>query len=373
MVAVARQQCRVAFDVVQTQMWIDALSHPHVHHRQHAAALLHSDWLVLGPRAERSGTQAAEQVESQDRRDQRSPQSSNRGQTGSKPAAIGAESAQLTAAPALSPQPNSLDMSLWNIQIKIPDDATKGIIISSNSSRHVSGLKSGSHGGYARLDKMAKFQQWAEDLESSFAEYRRLILEARRRLGHLEGQVKRKEEDEEREAELKEVQAEVKKLEKDEKFSLGLLEEHQRDEKKLPWNVDTTCREGFSKKHALMEQVAHQAVVRHFFLDLARTVNVDPRGCFRQFFSNIKVRLCRTFDLEVDLLKERVRRSAQAGIEGTMKETGSWREMQRSLDEKNTERLQDVMNKLNPEERRNHLQRCIDSGLWVPDLQEEED
>lgn len=94
---------------------------------------------------------------------------------------------------------------------------------------------------------MAKFQQWAEDLESSFAEYRRLILEARRRLGHLEGQVKRKEEDEEREAELKEVQAEVKKLEKDEKFSLGLLEEHQRDEKKLPWNVDTTCREGFSK------------------------------------------------------------------------------------------------------------------------------
>ena len=56
-------------------------SHLFSSHRQHAAALLHSDWLVLGPRAERSGTQAAEQVESQDRRGQRSLQ----GQTGVRP------------------------------------------------------------------------------------------------------------------------------------------------------------------------------------------------------------------------------------------------------------------------------------------------
>lgn len=56
-------------------------SHLFSSHRQHAAALLHPDWLVLGPRAERSGTQAAEQVESQDRRGQRSQQ----GQTGVRP------------------------------------------------------------------------------------------------------------------------------------------------------------------------------------------------------------------------------------------------------------------------------------------------
>ena len=56
-------------------------SHLFSSHRQHAVALLHSDWLVLGPRAERSGTQAAEQVESQDRRGPRSLQ----GQTGVRP------------------------------------------------------------------------------------------------------------------------------------------------------------------------------------------------------------------------------------------------------------------------------------------------
>lgn len=43
------------------------------------------------------------------------------------------------------------------------------------------------------------------------------------------------------------------------------------------------------QKHALMEQVAHQAIVMKFILDLAQTLKVDPRGCFRQFFSKIKV------------------------------------------------------------------------------------
>lgn len=43
------------------------------------------------------------------------------------------------------------------------------------------------------------------------------------------------------------------------------------------------------QKHALMEQVAHQAIVLKFILDLAQTLKVDPRGCFRRFFSKIKV------------------------------------------------------------------------------------
>lgn len=43
------------------------------------------------------------------------------------------------------------------------------------------------------------------------------------------------------------------------------------------------------QKHALMDQIAHQAIVMQFILDLARTLSIDPRGCFRQFFSKIKV------------------------------------------------------------------------------------
>lgn len=39
-----------------------------------------------------------------------------------------------------------------------------------------------------------------------------------------------------------------------------------------------------------MEQVAHQTIVMQFILELAKSLKVDPRACFRQFFTKIKVR-----------------------------------------------------------------------------------
>lgn len=38
-----------------------------------------------------------------------------------------------------------------------------------------------------------------------------------------------------------------------------------------------------------MEQVAHQTIVMQFILELAKSLKVDPRGCFRRFFEKIKV------------------------------------------------------------------------------------
>ncbi|XP_008303223.1 hsp90 co-chaperone Cdc37-like isoform X1 [Stegastes partitus] len=312
---------------------------------------------------------------------------------------------------------------------------------------------------------MAEFQQRGEDLESNFSECKRLLQEALGRLKELEDGRQEGEEDEEREAELKKVQAEVKKLKKDEKLYAKLIEEYRREEKKLPWNVDTISKEGFSKsvlnikpvtkeeveeekvekhktfvekyakeikhfgmlrrwddsqkylsdnphlvceetanclvvicidfeideKHALMEQVAHQAIVMQFILDLARTLKVDARGCFRQFFSKIRTAekpYQDAFDHELELLKERVRSCAQLRMENAMKELEEEekqkrlgpggldpvevyqslpKEIQRSFDEKNIQMLQEAMNKLDVEEGKYHLRRCIDSGLWVPD------
>lgn len=42
-----------------------------------------------------------------------------------------------------------------------------------------------------------------------------------------------------------------------------------------------------------MEQVAHQTIVMQFILELAKSLKVDPRGCFRQFFEKIKVTVWR--------------------------------------------------------------------------------
>ncbi|CAF98120.1 unnamed protein product, partial [Tetraodon nigroviridis] len=148
------------------------------------------------------------------------------------------------------------------------------------------------------------------------------------------------------------------------------------------------------EKHALMEQVAHQAIVMKFILDLAQTLKVDPRGCFRQFFSKIKVGSSvllsldtwwfhcppqtadrpyqDAFDRELDSLKERVRGCARVRMEIAMKEleeedrrarlgpggldpcgglpvSAKGEEMQKCFDTKNAEMLQEVMNRLHPE------------------------
>uniref|UniRef100_A0A3B4BMV8 Hsp90 co-chaperone Cdc37-like 1 n=1 Tax=Periophthalmus magnuspinnatus TaxID=409849 RepID=A0A3B4BMV8_9GOBI len=42
------------------------------------------------------------------------------------------------------------------------------------------------------------------------------------------------------------------------------------------------------QKEALMAQVAHQAVVMQFILEMASNSNQDPRGCFRPFFHKAK-------------------------------------------------------------------------------------
>ncbi|XP_041790294.1 hsp90 co-chaperone Cdc37 isoform X1 [Chelmon rostratus] len=323
----------------------------------------------------------------------------------------------------------------------------------------------------SRLEKMVEFQQRGEDLETNFAECKRLLEEAQGRLKELEEGRKEGEEDEEREAELNKVQAEVRKLKKDEKLFEKMIEEHRREEKKLPWNVDTISKEGFSKsvlnikpvtkeetekgkvekhktfaekyareikhfgmlrrwddsqkylsdnphlvceetanclvvicidfeideKHALMEQVAHQAIVMQFILDLARTLKVDPKGCFRLFFSKIKTAdkpYQDAFDHELELLKERVRSCAQIRMESAMKELEEEerhtrlgpggldpvevyeslpKEIQKSFDEKNIQMLQEAISRLDPEEGKYHLRRCIDSGLWVPDSGEGDD
>lgn len=95
----------------------------------------------------------------------------------------------------------------------------------------------------ARLERMAEFQQRGEDLESNYAECKRQLEEARGLLKELDEGRKEGEEDEEQEAELKKVT----KLMEDEKSFEKMINEHRQEEKKLPWNVDTISKEGFSK------------------------------------------------------------------------------------------------------------------------------
>ncbi|XP_041567719.1 hsp90 co-chaperone Cdc37 [Taeniopygia guttata] len=152
------------------------------------------------------------------------------------------------------------------------------------------------------------------------------------------------------------------------------------------WCIDLEVEE----KHALMEQVAHQTIVMQFILELAKSLKVDPRACFRQFFTKIKTadqQYLEGFTEEVEGFKERVRGRARARLEKALREYEEEErqkrlgpggldpvdvyeslppELQKCFDVKDVQMLQDTISKMDPTEAKYHMQRCIDSGLWVP-------
>ncbi|CDQ81090.1 hsp90 co-chaperone Cdc37-like isoform X1 [Oncorhynchus nerka] len=317
----------------------------------------------------------------------------------------------------------------------------------------------------ARVERMDQFIKAGEDLEKGLAESKRKLTEAQKKTKNLSSSVT-----DDAKAELSKAQAEEKRLKKEERDWEKKLEDHRREEKKMPWNVDTLCKEGFSKsvmnvkpdvkeeteeqkeqkhktfvekyekeikhfgmmkrwddsqkylsdnphlvceetanylvimcidleveeKKALMEQVAHQTIVMQFILELAKSLKVDPRGCFRQFFDKIKTadqQYQDAFNDELESFKERVRGRAKIRIERAMKEYEEEErqkrlgpggldpaevyeslpeEMQKCFDEKDIAMLQTVITKLDPTEAKVHMKRCIDSGLWVPNSRADE-
>uniref|UniRef100_A0A8C6YGF8 Hsp90 co-chaperone Cdc37 n=1 Tax=Naja naja TaxID=35670 RepID=A0A8C6YGF8_NAJNA len=158
------------------------------------------------------------------------------------------------------------------------------------------------------------------------------------------------------------------------------------------WCIDLEVEE----KHALMQQVAHQTIVMQFILELAKSLKVDPRACFRQFFAKIKTadqQYMEGFNDELESFKVRVQERAKARIERAMKEYEEEerqkrlgpggldpvdvyeslpQELQKCFDVKDVQMLQDSISKMDPTEAKYHMQRCIDSGLWVPNAQSAE-
>ncbi|XP_051268631.1 hsp90 co-chaperone Cdc37-like 1 [Dicentrarchus labrax] len=115
-------------------------------------------------------------------------------------------------------------------------------------------------------------------------------------------------------------------------------------------------------KEALMEQVAHQAVVMQFILEMASNSQQDPRGCFRQFFHKAKdgkdVYLD-VFHTELETFKRRVKEYAIKCRGGTPN----------TIEQQNT----GTNCRLEPKEAVDSLpsvaeypmKRCVEAGLWT--------
>ncbi|XP_010750694.3 hsp90 co-chaperone Cdc37-like 1 [Larimichthys crocea] len=116
-------------------------------------------------------------------------------------------------------------------------------------------------------------------------------------------------------------------------------------------------------KEALMEQVAHQAVVMQFILEMASNSQQDPRGCFRQFFHKAKdgqdVYL-EVFHTELEAFKHRVKEY----VVKCKSDTVNSLEQQQNTG---------TNCRLNPKEALDSLppvaeyptKRCIEAGLWT--------
>ncbi|XP_019937707.2 hsp90 co-chaperone Cdc37-like 1 [Paralichthys olivaceus] len=115
-------------------------------------------------------------------------------------------------------------------------------------------------------------------------------------------------------------------------------------------------------KEALMEQVAHQAVVMQFILEMAQNSQQDPRGCFRQFFHKTKEGqdvYLEVFHTELEAFKHRVKEYAVKCRGDTPNNT----EIQ-SSDTNCRPDPKDSLDTLTPVAEY-HMKRCLEAGLWT--------
>lgn len=160
------------------------------------------------------------------------------------------------------------------------------------------------------------------------------------------------------------------------------------------WSIDLCVEE----KTKLMHQVSHQAVVLQFILELAKSLKVDPRGCFRQFFDKFKKNdnpeYQAAFADELKSFRKRVDGRAQARIAAFMEEHEKEEKVKRieespggldpqevfeslpetwqeCFEKRDIPMLEKVVSDMDEGDAKVHLDRCIQSGLWVPGGAEE--
>uniref|UniRef100_U5EY37 Hsp90 co-chaperone Cdc37 n=1 Tax=Corethrella appendiculata TaxID=1370023 RepID=U5EY37_9DIPT len=152
------------------------------------------------------------------------------------------------------------------------------------------------------------------------------------------------------------------------------------------------------EKHDLMARVAHQCICMQYILDISKQLKVDPRACVDSFFDRIEIAEVdyrKQFESEIESFKDRIRKRAAEKIRDAQAEEEAQETLEREkrlgpggldpvevfeslpkvlqdcFESRNIGLLQETIAKMNEEEARYHMKRCVDSGLWVPDAGKE--
>ncbi|CAF0720752.1 unnamed protein product [Adineta steineri] len=158
------------------------------------------------------------------------------------------------------------------------------------------------------------------------------------------------------------------------------------------WCIDLEMEE----KHSLMEHVSHQTMIMQFILELSKTLKIDPRQCVRPFFQRMKTadeQYKQGFVDELNAFRERVQARAKQKVADAVKQYEEEerqkrlgpggldpievmeslpKELQECFESRDISQLQECLSKLPREEAAQHLDRCIKSGLWVPNAKDAE-
>lgn len=140
-----------------------------------------------------------------------------------------------------------------------------------------------------------------------------------------------------------------------------------------------------------MEHIAHQCIVMQFILELSKTLKCDPRACVGPFFTKMQQanrEYKDGFYDELNAFMARVKKRAQEKIEAAMAEAEEEERqkrlgpggldpvevfeslpesLQQCFETQNIEMLQETLLSMSKEDAEYHMDRCIKSGLWVPD------
>ena len=149
-------------------------------------------------------------------------------------------------------------------------------------------------------------------------------------------------------------------------------------------------------KSQLMEHISKQVISMQYILELAKQLDCDPRSCISSFFTRIQKadkEYITAFEDELNAFRQRIKDRARARIEAAVKEVEEEERQQRlgpggldpievmetlpeamreCFEKKDISLLQETLLKMDAEEARYHMKRCIDSGLWVAEADKEE-
>lgn len=204
--------------------------------------------------------------------------------------------------------------------------------------------------------------------------------------------------EEEKEAKMKKFIKENEKYLK----QFGMLRRYDDSQKFLAEHNQLACEDTASYlvmwcinlemegKHDLMAHVAHQTICMQYLLELSKQLDVDPRACIKSFFSKMQVAeksYKDSFDDDLEQFKLRIKKRAEEKIAEALKEQEEEErqarlgpggldpvevyeelpdELKKCFDAQDVPMLQATIAKMPEQEAIYYMKRCVDSGLWVP-------